>query len=180
MEKINSVITLQHKIDKVARARLKGQKPFVIWFTGISGAGKTTLANLLEKSLHQRGYHIYLLDGDNIRQGLNKDLGFSDEGRRENIRRAAQVARLMVDAGLIVIAAFISPFQKDRDLVRELFAEDEFIEVYVDASTEVAQARGPKSLYKMTRLGAIKSFTGIDSIYIPPIYPDIWIKTAEQ
>ena len=165
-------------IDKTARAALKGHKPAVLWFTGLSGAGKSTIANLVEKKLHARGCHSYLLDGDNVRHGLNKDLGFTDVDRVENIRRVAEVARLMVDAGLIVLTAFISPFRSERALARGLLAEGEFLEVYIDTPLDVAEARDVKGLYKKARRGELKNFTGIDSPYEAPLSPEIRIDTT--
>lgn len=152
-------------VDKAARARIKGQAPKVLWFTGLSGAGKSTIANLVEKRLHARGCHTFILDGDNVRHGLNRDLGFTDEDRVENIRRVAEVARLMADAGLIVLVSFISPFRAERQMARERFAEGEFIEVFVDVPLEVAESRDVKGLYRKARAGQIPNFTGIDSPY---------------
>ncbi|WHL18130.1 sulfate adenylyltransferase subunit CysN [Stenotrophomonas acidaminiphila] len=160
-------------VDRAARARIKGQTPRVLWFTGLSGAGKSTIANQVEKRLHARGCHTFLLDGDNVRHGLNRDLGFTDEDRVENIRRVAEVARLMVDAGLIVLVSFISPFRAERQMARELFAEGEFIEVFVDVSLEVAESRDVKGLYRKARAGQIPNFTGIDSPYEPPEAPEL-------
>ena len=165
-------------ISKEARAIIKTQKPCVLWLTGISGAGKSTIANAVEKKLYQRGYHTYLLDGDNIRPGLNRDLGFSEEDRVENIRRIAEVAYLMADAGLIVIAATISPFKSDRAMVRRLFTKGEFFEIYVDTPLSLAETRDPKGLYVKARNGEIKNFTGIDSPYEPPNNPEIRIDTS--
>jgi len=164
-------------VDKAARGASKGQKPCVIWFTGLSGAGKSTLANALERHLHALGRHTYLLDGDNVRHGLNRDLGFTEADRVENIRRVAEVARLMVDAGLIVITAFISPFRAERRLARSLLAEGEFIEVFVDVPLEVAEARDPKGLYRKARRGELVNFTGIDSPYEAPERPEIVVRT---
>ena len=171
-------IHMQHiDVDKAARAALKGQKACVLWLTGLSGAGKSTIANLMEKKLHGMGRHTYILDGDNVRHGLNKDLGFTAEDRVENIRRIAEVAKLMVDAGLIVITAFISPFRAERGMARALLAEGEFIEVFVDAPLAVAEERDPKGLYRKARRGEIKNFTGIDSPYEAPEAPEIHIDT---
>jgi bifunctional enzyme CysN/CysC len=155
-------------IDRAARAALKGQKPCVLWFTGLSGAGKSTIANLVEKKLHALGKHTYLLDGDNIRHGLNKDLGFTEAARVENIRRVAEVARLMADAGLIVLSAFISPFRSERHMARRLLPEGDFLEVFVDTPLAVAEARDPKGLYRKARRGELANFTGIDSPYERP------------
>ena len=173
-------IHLQHlDIDKAARARLMGHKPAVLWFTGLSGAGKSTIANLVEKKLYALGHHSYLLDGDNVRHGLNKDLGFTDADRVENIRRVAEVAKLMVDAGLIVLTAFISPFRSERALARGLLDEGEFIEVHVDTPLEVAEGRDVKGLYKKARRGELKNFTGIDSPYEAPENPELRVNTVE-
>ncbi len=165
-------------IDKAARAVLMGHKPAVLWFTGLSGAGKSTIANLVEKKLHAAGCHSYLLDGDNVRHGLNKDLGFTDADRVENIRRVAEVARLMVDAGLLVLTAFISPFRAERALARGLLEEGEFIEIHVDTPLEVAESRDVKGLYKKARRGELKNFTGIDSPYEPPQAPELRLDTG--
>jgi len=165
-------------IDKAARAALKGQRACVVWLTGLSGAGKSTIANLVEKQLHGLGRHTYLLDGDNVRHGLNKDLGFTAEDRVENIRRIAEVAKLMVDAGLIVITAFISPFRAERRMARSLLGPGEFIEVFVDAPLAVVERRDPKGLYRKARRGEIKNFTGIDSPYEAPEAPELRIDTT--
>ena len=161
-----------------AHAALKNQKPAVLWFTGLSGAGKSTIANLVEKKLHRMNRHTFLLDGDNIRHGLNKDLGFTEADRIENIRRVGEVARLMADAGLIVITAFISPFRADRELVRAMLPEGEFVEVFIDTPLADAEARDVKGLYKKARAGQLKNFTGIDSPYEPPEHADVHIETT--
>jgi bifunctional enzyme CysN/CysC len=166
-------------ISKTARAAQLGQTPAVLWFTGLSGAGKSTIANIVEKKLHAMGRHTYLLDGDNVRHGLNRDLGFTDTDRVENIRRVAEVSRLFADAGTIVLVSFISPFREERRMARELMAEGEFIEVYVKASVEVCQARDPKGLYARAIKGEIKNFTGIDSPYEAPQSPEITLDTTE-
>jgi bifunctional enzyme CysN/CysC len=165
-------------VNKTAHANIKGQKPCVVWFTGLSGAGKSTIANLVEKQLLSSRKHTYLLDGDNIRHGLNKDLGFTDADRVENIRRVAEVARLMVDAGLIVLVSFISPFRSERRMARDLVAEGEFIEVFVDTPLAEAEKRDVKGLYKKARRGELKNFTGIDSPYEAPEHPEIRIDTT--
>ncbi|CAE6819650.1 sulfate adenylyltransferase subunit CysN [Xanthomonas arboricola pv. corylina] len=160
-------------VDRAARARIKGQAPRVLWFTGLSGAGKSTVANLVDKRLHALGYHTFILDGDNVRHGLNRDLGFTDEDRVENIRRVAEVARLMADAGLIVLVSFISPFRAERQLARERFDAGEFVEVFVDVPLAVAEARDVKGLYRKARAGQIPNFTGIDSPYEAPEAPEV-------
>jgi bifunctional enzyme CysN/CysC len=165
-------------VDKAARATSLGQLPTVLWLTGLSGAGKSTIANLVEAELHRRGHHTYMLDGDNVRHGLNSDLGFTDADRVENIRRVGEVARLMVDAGLIVIVSFISPFRAERAMARSLLEPGEFVEVHVDAPLEVAEARDPKGLYRKARSGRLSNFTGIDSPYEPPEDPEIRIDTV--
>jgi bifunctional enzyme CysN/CysC len=167
-------------IDKVARSRLMGHRPAVLWFTGLSGSGKSTIANLVEKKLHAAGCHSYLLDGDNVRHGLNKDLGFTEADRVENVRRVAEVAKLMVDAGLIVATAFISPFRSERALARSLVAEGEFIEIHVDTPLEVAEARDVKGLYKKARRGELANFTGIDSPYEAPENPEVRVDTTSM
>lgn len=167
-------------VDKDARARQKGQRPRCVWFTGLSGSGKSTIANVLEKRLLAQGLHTYLLDGDNVRHGLNKDLGFTDEDRVENIRRVAEVAKLMVDAGLIVLVSFISPFRAERRMARELFAEGEFLEVFVDTPLDVAEERDVKGLYAKARAGEIRNFTGIDSPYERPEAAEVTLDTLAQ
>ncbi|TQM06721.1 adenylylsulfate kinase /sulfate adenylyltransferase subunit 1 [Pseudoxanthomonas sp. 3HH-4] len=167
-------------VDKAARARQKGQVPKVLWFTGLSGAGKSTIANLVDKRLHALGYHSFLLDGDNVRHGLNRDLGFTDEDRVENIRRVAEVAKLMTDAGLIVLVSFISPFRAERRMARDRFADGEFIEVFVDVPLALAEARDVKGLYRKARAGLIPNFTGIDSPYETPEHPDVHLHAGEQ
>ncbi len=164
----------QHlEVDKAARARIKGQSPQVLWFTGLSGAGKSTIANLVDKRLHALGYHTFLLDGDNVRHGLNRDLGFTDEDRVENIRRVAEVARLMADAGLIVLVSFISPFRAERQMARARFDAGEFLEIFVDVPLQVAEQRDAKGLYRKARAGEIPNFTGIDSPYEVPEHAEL-------
>lgn len=167
------------EVNKDARAEIKGQKPFVLWFTGLSGCGKSTIASILEKKLLALGKHTYTLDGDNVRHGLNRDLGFTDADRVENIRRVAEVSRLMVDAGLIVLVSFISPFKAERALARERLGEGEFVEVYVNTPLEVCEARDVKGLYAKARRGEIKNFTGIDSPYEPPETPELVVSTVD-
>ena len=165
-------------VDKGSRAAIKNQKGRVIWLTGLSGAGKSTIADLVEKRLHADGRHTYLLDGDNVRHGLNRDLGFTEEDRVENIRRVAEVSKLMVDAGLIVLVSFISPFRAERRMARELLGPGEFVEVYVDTPLAVAEQRDVKGLYKKARAGELKNFTGIDSPYEAPETPEIVVDTT--
>jgi bifunctional enzyme CysN/CysC len=173
-------VHLQHlDVDKLARARMNHQQPCVVWFTGLSGAGKSTIANLVEKKLHALGHRTYLLDGDNVRHGLNKDLGFTDADRVENIRRIGEVAKLMVDAGLIVLTAFISPFRAERRLARSRVEAGEFLEVHVDVPLEEAERRDPKGLYRKARRGELMNFTGIDSQYEPPEHAELRLPTAE-
>ncbi|WP_245895088.1 sulfate adenylyltransferase subunit CysN [Devosia submarina] len=167
-------------VNRDVRAAMKGQTPQIVWFTGLSGSGKSSIANLLEKRLTAEGRHAYILDGDNVRHGLNKDLGFTEAARVENIRRVAEVARLMADAGLIVLVSFISPFEKERRLAREIAGDISFTEVYVDTPLEVCEARDPKGLYKRARAGEIKNFTGIDSPFEPPTNAELVLHGAEQ
>ncbi|WP_105903584.1 adenylyl-sulfate kinase [Vibrio gangliei] len=179
VNKDENVIWHQHQVTKQTRAELKKQKPAVLWFTGLSGAGKSTVAGALESELTQLGYHTYLLDGDNVRHGLCSDLGFSSQDRRENIRRIGELAKLMADAGLIVLSAFISPHRAERQMVRDLLPQGEFIEVFVNAPLEVCEQRDPKGLYKKARAGEIANFTGIDSEYEVPLNPDIDLPAGE-
>jgi len=167
-------------VDRKARAERKGQQPRIVWLTGLSGAGKSTIANLVEKKLHAMGRHTYLLDGDNVRHGLNRDLGFTEADRVENIRRVAEVARLMMDAGLITLVSFISPFRAERAMARSLAAPGEFVEVFVDAPLAVAEERDPKGLYKKARRGELAHFTGIDSPYEAPERAEIHVDTLEE
>jgi bifunctional enzyme CysN/CysC len=166
-------------VGSLARAKLMGQAPKCLWLTGLSGAGKSTIANLLEKGLHAKGYRTYLLDGDNVRHGLNKDLGFTEEDRAENIRRIAEVAKLMVDAGLVVIVSFISPFRAERSFARSLFTTSEFHEIFIDTSLEECERRDPKGLYAKARRGELRNFTGIDSAYEAPQSCEIRLQTDD-
>ena len=170
----------EHAVTKESRAKQNNQKPLAIWFTGLSGSGKSTLAGLLEQKLQAENKHTYLLDGDNVRHGLCGDLGFSDKDRVENIRRISEVVKLFVDAGQIVLTAFISPFKSDRKFCRDLLAQSEFVEVFVDVPLEVCEQRDPKGLYKKARQGDIKHFTGIDSPYEAPENPEIHLKVTDQ
>lgn len=178
MEK--QVVWHQHIVDKNLRSRLKSQRPCLIWFTGLSAAGKSTIAGLVESKLADEFKHTYLLDGDNVRYHLCKDLGFSNEDRIENIRRIGEVSKLFVDCGVITLCAFISPFRQDRRMVRDLFEDDEFIEVFVDTSLEECERRDPKGMYKMARKGEIKKFTGIDSPYEMPEKPELVLPGDEK
>lgn len=177
--KKDNVVWHAHKITKHDRARKINQRPAVLWFTGLSGSGKSTIAGALEQKLFELGHHTYLLDGDNVRHGLNKDLGFSDSDRVENIRRIGELSKLFADAGLTVLSAFISPFRSDRQLVRDLMPEGEFVEIFMNTPIEVCESRDPKGLYQKARRGEIKNFTGIDSDYEAPEQPEILINTAE-
>lgn len=179
-KKDDNIVWHQHAIDKQFRADLKQQKPAVLWFTGLSGAGKSTIAGALETRLAELGYHTYLLDGDNVRHGLCRDLGFSADDRRENIRRIGELAKLMADAGLIVLSAFISPHRAERQMVRDMLPENEFLEVYVNTSLDVCEQRDPKGLYKKARAGEIANFTGIDSEYQAPQSPEIDLPAGEK
>ena len=179
MTSTNNIYPIKTKVSQAQRQRLLNQHATVIWFTGLSGSGKSTLAVQLEAQLHALGFKTYLLDGDNIRAGLNKDLTFTDEGRVENIRRIGEVSKLMLDAGVIVLSAFISPFQSDRAQVKSIVGEHNYIEVFVDAPLSVCEARDVKGLYKKARAGEVKNFTGIDSPYESPVRPDIHIPTHE-
>ena len=167
-------------VDKAARARIKGQQPRVLWFTGLSGAGKSTIANLVDKRLHALGHHTFLLDGDNVRHGLNRDLGFTDEDRVENIRRVAEVAKLMTDAGLIVLVSFISPFRSERQMARARFEEGEFLEIFVDVPLALAEERDVKGLYRKARAGQIPNFTGIDSPYEAPEHAEVHLDAGSH
>jgi adenylylsulfate kinase len=167
-------------VSREERSRLLKQQPLVIWMTGLSGSGKTTLAKLLEKALLEKGKIVYSLDGDTLRSGINKDLGFSDADRKENIRRAGEICRMLADAGLIVIKSFISPFKADRDAVRNLFPKGQFVEVYIKASVEACEKRDTKGLYKKARAGEIKNFTGISSSYEVPVAPEVIVDTENE
>jgi adenylylsulfate kinase len=167
-------------VTKATRAALNGQRSCILWFTGYSGSGKSTTASALERRLAELGLHTYLLDGDNIRHGLNKELGFNDADRIENIRRIGEVSKLFVDAGLIVISAFISPFREERQMVRELVEDGEFFEVFMGTPLETCEQRDPKGLYKKARAGEIKNFTGIDSTYEPPVNPEVTLDTSSM
>ncbi|AIB37941.1 MULTISPECIES: adenylyl-sulfate kinase [Pseudomonas] len=177
---VNNLVFQASSVSADARATMKGQKPLVLWLTGLSGAGKTTVANAIEIALVERGRHTFLIDGDNVRLGLCRDLGFSDADREENIRRVAEVSRLFVDAGLIVITSFISPFERDRALAREVIGADAFMEIFIDAPLSECERRDPKGLYVKARKGLIKKFTGIDSIYEAPLAPDIHLNTLND
>jgi len=175
----NNIVWHSHPVDQDLRAEQKSQRPLVIWFTGLSASGKSTIAGALEQILTRQGYHTYLLDGDNVRHGLCRDLGFSDADRQENIRRVGEVAKLMADSGLITLAAFISPFRADRRIVRDILPEGQFIEVFVDAPLGTCKERDPKGLYAKAERGEIKQFTGIDSPYEIPENPEVHIQAGE-
>lgn len=175
---VQDIVWHDHKITRAERSVNKNQKPCLLWFTGLSGSGKSTIANALDVALHKRGYHTFLLDGDNVRHGLCSDLGFSDGDREENIRRVGEVCKLFADAGLIVMSAFISPFTSDRRMVRKLFPAGEFIEVFMDTPLETCEERDPKGLYRKARSGEIKHFTGIDSPYEIPTHPELRLDTS--
>lgn len=168
------------EVNKNTRSQRNNQKPAIVWFTGLSGSGKSTSADALEKHLFRLGYNTYLLDGDNVRHGLCKDLGFTDQDRVENIRRVGEVSKLMVDAGLIVLVSFISPFIRERQMVRQMVEEGEFVEVFVNTPIDVCEQRDPKGLYKKARAGEIRNFTGIDSPYEAPSNPEISIDTSKK
>ena len=175
-----NIVWHQSTVEKQHRSAKLEQKPSVIWLTGLSGSGKSTIANLLEKQLYEANHATYLLDGDNVRHGLCGDLGFDDKARVENIRRISEVSKLFVDAGLIVLTAFISPFKADRDYCRSLLQENEFVEVFVDTPLEICEQRDPKGLYKKARSGDIQHFTGIDSAYEAPERPEIHLTYQEE
>lgn len=175
-----NVVWHQHEITKEMRAEQKKQTPCLIWFTGLSGSGKSTLAGALEQTLFEKGYHSYLLDGDNVRHGINKDLGFTDEDRVENIRRIGEMGKLFVDSGMIALSAFISPFRADRRMVRELVGDGEFIEVFMNTPLRTCEDRDPKGLYKKARAGQIKNFTGIDSDYEVPEHAEVQVDSSKM
>jgi bifunctional enzyme CysN/CysC len=177
LRRATNIHTEEFLVDKAARAALDHQKPMVLWFTGLSGSGKSTIAKLVEQALHAEGRHTYSLDGDNLRHGLNRDLGFTDQDRVENIRRVGEVAKLFVDAGLIVLCSFISPFRAERRMVRELMQQGEFVEVFVDTPIEECIKRDPKGLYAKAMRGAIQNFTGVSSPYEAPEAPEIRLDT---
>jgi adenylyl-sulfate kinase len=177
---LDHIYPIKTKVDKTLREKLMSQRATLIWFTGLSGSGKSTLAVQLEANLHEKGFKTYLLDRDNIRAGLNKDLSFTDEDRVENIRRIGEVSRLLLDSGLVVLSAFISPFRQDREQVRSIVGANNYVEVFVDAPLEVCEQRDVKGIYQKARAGEIKNFTGIDSPYETPINPDIRIDTHKQ
>ena len=176
--KSENTVWHQHSVDRAARAAHKGHKPALLWFTGLSGSGKSTLAGALEAELLRLGVHTYLLDGDNVRHGLCSDLGFAPADRQENLRRVGEVAKLMVDAGLVVLAAFVSPYRAEREAIRARFADGEFIEIFVDTPLGECESRDPKGLYKKARAGEIRNFTGIDSAYEAPENPEIHLLNA--
>jgi adenylylsulfate kinase len=177
---LNYIYPIKTKVSAEERQRLLNQKPKLIWFTGLSGSGKSTLAVQLEAALHAQGFKTYLLDGDNIRSGLNKDLAFTDEARVENIRRISEVCKLFLDAGVVLLSAFISPFQADREQVKSIVGDENYIEVFVDAPLEVCEQRDVKGLYKKARAGEVKNFTGISSPYEKPSHPDVVIATDKM
>ena len=180
LRRSHNIFTHHFSVDNAARANLKNQKPCVLWFTGLSGSGKSTIANIVEQKLFRRGLHTMILDGDNVRHGLNRDLGFTDQDRAENIRRIAEVSKLMTEAGIITLVSFISPFLAERDMARQLIGADKFAEIYIDTPLAVAEKRDVKGLYKKARAGLIKNFTGIGSPYEPPLNPEISLPTVEQ
>lgn len=180
MEVVKNIVWHNATITKDDRHRMNGHKSAILWYTGLSGAGKSTLANKVEEKLFEKGYHTYVLDGDNVRMGLNKGLGFTAEDRKENIRRIGEVAKLFVDAGVLVSTAFVSPYIEDREMVRSIMKEGEFIEIYVSASLEVCEERDTKGLYKKARAGEIKNFTGISDPYEAPVNAELTVDTGGQ
>jgi len=179
-QKSNNVVWEQSLITRQDREKLNGHRSFVLWFTGLSGSGKSTLAHTIEKKLYERGCRAFVLDGDNVRHGLSSNLSFSEDDRKENIRRIGEAAKLMTDAGVIALTAFISPFRADREMVRSLFPHGDFIEVYCNATLEVCEGRDVKGLYKKARAGEIKNYTGIDSPYEAPVNPEILVATGSH
>jgi adenylylsulfate kinase len=180
VQKATNITWHEHKITRAERERLAGHKGMVLWFTGLSGSGKSTIANLVDEKLYQRGVRSYVLDGDNIRHGLNKNLGFSAEDRAENIRRIGEVAKLFADAGVIAITCFISPYRSDRDAARQLLPAGRFVEIFVDCPLDICEQRDPKGLYKKARAGQIKGFTGIDDPYEPPLQPELVLRSGDK
>jgi len=180
VQKATNITWHEHRVSSRERERLAGHKGMVLWFTGLSGSGKSTIANLVDEKLYKRGIRSFVLDGDNIRHGLNKNLGFSAEDRAENIRRIGEVAKLFADAGVMAITCFISPYRADRDAARRLLPPGRFIEIYVDCPLQVCEQRDPKGLYKKARAGQIKGFTGIDDPYEPPAEPELVLRSAEK
>jgi adenylylsulfate kinase len=174
-----NIVPHSYQVDKTDRNKLNGHRSFLIWFTGLSGSGKSTIANALESKLFEKKIKTYTLDGDNIRKGINNDLNFSPEDRTENIRRIAEISKLFVDAGIVVLAAFVSPYKKDREAVKNIVGKNYFVEVYINTSLEECEKRDVKGLYKKARKGEIKDFTGINAPYEPPESPDIEIKTEQ-
>jgi len=177
MEK--NIVKHSYTVDKHSRSKLKKHQAVLLWFTGLSGSGKSTIANRVEQELHEKGIHTYTLDGDNVRKGLNNDLSFSPEDRTENIRRIAETANLMIDAGLVVLAAFVSPYRKDRENIRNIVGSENMIEIYINTSVEECERRDVKGLYKKARTGEIKNMTGISAPYEAPLHPEIEVKTEE-
>ena len=176
----NNIVWHNHQVTTEDRASQKGQVPALLWFTGLSGSGKSTIANAVDARLFELNCHSFLLDGDNVRHGLCKDLGFSDQDRIENVRRVGEVAKLMVDSGLLVLSAFISPFRSEREAVSDMFENKQFIEIFVDTPLEVCEQRDPKQLYQKARAGQIQNFTGISSPYEAPLYADVHLRTADM
>lgn len=176
----NNIVPHTFSVDRAGREKLNGHKALVVWFTGLSGSGKSTIANRVEQALFKKGIHTFSLDGDNIRSGLNKGLTFSQEDRRENLRRIAEVGKLFVDSGMVVIASFISPLKSDRDFLKEIIGKDHFVEVFVNTSLKECEKRDVKGLYAKARAGEIKNFTGIDAPYEAPAKPDIKIETEKE
>ena len=174
-----NIVKHSYSVNRDSRKKLKQHKSILLWFTGLSGSGKSTIANCVEQELHKNSIHTYTLDGDNIRKGLNSDLSFSPEDRSENIRRVAETARLMIDAGLVVLAAFVSPYRNDRDHVRKIVGDDNMVEIYINTSIKECERRDVKGLYKKARKGEIKNMTGISAPYESPLHPDIQINTEE-